>query len=113
VLYRGDGTPMFHTGTHGNPGAGLLVENDGRVVVHSPTLTVLWASDNVPGDVGGAPAQPRRTAVATTAGSRSPDANCTTETDGAKSPDSTAANRASFTRAKIIVLPDSREGRRV
>lgn len=62
VLYNHGGAPLFHTRTHGSPGAGMRVENDGRVVVYSPALSVLWASDTIPDDTG-EDVPGRRTAV--------------------------------------------------
>lgn len=51
VLYAHDGngpgggpTPLFHTGTHGSPGARLVLQEDGNVVVYSAQGQPLWQS---------------------------------------------------------------------
>ena len=47
VLYRNDigggYTPLWHTNSHGNPGSHLAVQDDGNVVVYSPTCQALWS----------------------------------------------------------------------
>jgi hypothetical protein len=34
VLYGTDGAPIWHIGTHGNPGAHLVLQDDGNLVVY-------------------------------------------------------------------------------
>lgn len=42
VFYAG-ARPVFHTGTHGHPGAFLILQSDGNPVVYSPAGRPLWA----------------------------------------------------------------------
>jgi hypothetical protein len=42
VLYTSSGTPVWATGTPGNPGAYLEVQNDANLVIYSPSGTALW-----------------------------------------------------------------------
>lgn len=46
VLYHG-GQALFHTGTNGNPGAYVQMQNDGNLVVRSTENAALWASRTV------------------------------------------------------------------
>lgn len=42
VAYRNNGTVRWETGTAGHPGAYLVVQDDGNVVVYGPANEVLW-----------------------------------------------------------------------
>ncbi|MEZ4320094.1 MAG: peptidoglycan DD-metalloendopeptidase family protein [Myxococcota bacterium] len=44
VLYRAGGTALWHTQTHGNPGAWAVMQGDGNLVVYSVWGTPLWSS---------------------------------------------------------------------
>jgi hypothetical protein len=39
------GRAIYGTGTHGNPGAYLAVQDDGNLVIYSPSGRPLWTSD--------------------------------------------------------------------
>lgn len=44
VIYSGLGRVIWHSGTYGNPGSGLALQNDGNLVIYSPQGQVLWTS---------------------------------------------------------------------
>jgi hypothetical protein len=44
VLYRPNGQAAWHTSTHGNATAALVVQDDGNVVIYGPNWRVLWQS---------------------------------------------------------------------
>ena len=58
VLYDNAGVALWFSGTHGNPGAGLRVDNDGRAVIFTPSMRQLWASDTTPDDTVPVPDRP-------------------------------------------------------
>jgi hypothetical protein len=54
VVYTPQGTPIFATGTSGNPGAYLSLQNDGNLVIYNPSgQQALWASNTVRGPACG------------------------------------------------------------
>jgi hypothetical protein len=44
VVYTSAGSPLWASGTAGNPGADLVVQNDGNVVVYSASGAALWST---------------------------------------------------------------------
>ena len=44
MVYTSSGTPLWPSGTVGNAGAYLDVQNDGNVVIYSASGAALWAS---------------------------------------------------------------------
>ncbi|MCO7224737.1 cellulase family glycosylhydrolase [Pleionea sp. CnH1-48] len=42
VLYRSNGTPVWHTSTHGNHGARCFLQSDGNLVIYSTSGQPLW-----------------------------------------------------------------------
>jgi hypothetical protein len=48
IQVRGNTNPrnvIFATNTHGNPGSKLAVQDDGNVVIYSPSGTAIWATN--------------------------------------------------------------------
>jgi hypothetical protein len=52
VQYAGSGSPLWYTGTQGNPGSYLSVQDDGNLVVYSAAGAPLWniGADQAPVD---------------------------------------------------------------
>src|SRR5690606_33089254 len=44
VVYDRDRVPVFHTGTHGNPGAQLFIDGAGTLSIVAPDGRELWNS---------------------------------------------------------------------
>jgi hypothetical protein len=44
VEYNASGSPLWASGTNGNPGADVVMQGDGNLVVYSSTNSPLWAS---------------------------------------------------------------------
>jgi hypothetical protein len=53
VVYTPQGTPIFATGTNGNPGAYLALQSDGNLVVYNAAGQPLWASNTYKGPACG------------------------------------------------------------
>ncbi len=44
VLYHRGWTPLWSSGTYGNPGSYIVMQNDGNLVIYNPGGRALWAT---------------------------------------------------------------------
>ncbi|HEV2060317.1 MAG TPA: hypothetical protein VGR11_13255 [Solirubrobacteraceae bacterium] len=44
VLYHQGWTPLWSSGTYGNPGSYIVMQNDGNLVIYNPGGRALWAT---------------------------------------------------------------------
>ncbi|HEV2059955.1 MAG TPA: hypothetical protein VGR11_11410 [Solirubrobacteraceae bacterium] len=44
VLYHRGWTPLWSSGTYGNPGSYIVLQNDGNLVIYAPGGRALWAT---------------------------------------------------------------------
>lgn len=50
VCYDRTGTPYWHTGTHGHPGATCVLQDDGNLVIYAASGEPVWATGTVSRD---------------------------------------------------------------